>query len=156
VAKREKNSATHARTRVDADAGVREIMTLMTEGRWVSGSGHADIAFRYGVSPATVKDWATSASRVIRLAVESDPEDIRARLLSTLETVVSKAMSRESATMTGELYPNPDLKSAVSAIAEQAKLLGLVVTKHEVAMSEEQARAKYRELTGQDWGSAPS
>lgn len=128
-------------------------MSLMADGLWVSGRSHADIAFKHGVAPATVKDWATSASRVLRLAVETDPEDIRARLLATLETVVSRAMSRESATMAGELYPNPDLKSAVAAVAEQAKILGLIVTRtQDVPLTEEQARAKYRELTGKEWG----
>jgi transposase-like protein len=118
----------------------------------VSGASHEEIAQKHGVSPATVRDWATSASRVLRLAVEADPEDIRARLLTTLEKVVASAMGRTSPKSTGDLYSNPDLKAAVSAIAEQAKLLGLVVTKtQEIPLSEDQARAKYRELTGQDW-----
>lgn len=136
-----KPGATRARTRVDAESGVRDCMMLMTEGLWVSGASHANIAFKHGVSPATVKDWATSASRVLRLAVEADPEDIRARLITTLERIVQSAMSRDL----------PELKTAVSAVAEQAKLLGLVIQKHEVAMTEEQARAKFRELTGVDW-----
>lgn len=112
----------------------------MVEGRWVSGASHRFIAEKHGVAPATVKDWATSASRALRLIVAVDPDEMRARLIATLETVVSKAMARQSATMGGELYDNPDLKSAVSAIAEQAKLLGLVVQKHEVqAMTPEEA-----------------
>jgi hypothetical protein len=42
--------------------------------------------------------------------------------------------------MGGEEYANPDLKSAVTACAEQAKLLGLVVQKHEIAnMTPEEA-----------------
>lgn len=128
-------------------------MNLMADGLWVTGVSHAAIAEKHGVSPATVKDWATSASRVLRLSLAGDQEDLRARLVTTLERVVSAAMSKQAATMGGELYPNPDLKAAVAALSEQAKLLGLVVTKHEVQLTEEQARAKYRELTGKDWGS---
>jgi hypothetical protein len=138
-----KSSATQARsrpTRSAADAGVRKCMDLMAAGMWVSGRSHADVAFEFGVAPATVKDWATSASRVLRLAVQADPEDLRARLLTTLENIVCEAMKTF------------ELKAAVSAVAEQAKLLGLIVQKtQEVPMSEDQARAKYLELTGREW-----
>ncbi len=111
----------------------------MTTGRWVAGASHADVALEFGVSPSTVKDWATSASRVIRLAVEGDTQDIRARMLATLDTIVSTAMAKKGVAITRsgrdvetEFYPAPDLKAAVAAIAEQAKLLGLVVQKHDV------------------------
>lgn len=131
--------ATPARTREHADQGVKRCIELMTEGRWVTGKSHQEIAAEFMVSPATVKDWATSASRIIRLATEGDREDIRARMLATLDTVVSMAMTKQSVAfsrngseVTSELYPNPDLKAAVAAIAEQAKLLGLVVQKHDV------------------------
>lgn len=105
----------------------------MTSGLWVAGQSHAAIAVEFGVAPATVKDWATSASRVIRALMEADKEDIRARMLATLDTVVAKAMGKQSASMAGELYDAPDLKAAVAALETQAKLLGLVVTKHDVS-----------------------
>lgn len=97
-------------------------MDLMVAGRWVSGRSHADVAFKHGVSPATVKDWATSASRVIRMAMEGDLEDLRARMVATLEGITADA--REAG----------ELRAAVSAVAEQAKILGLVVQRHEVQM----------------------
>jgi len=107
-------------------------MDLMVAGKWVSGRSHEEIAKRHGVSPATVKDWATSASRVIRQLMEGDKDDLRARMLATLETVVEKAMSTRDTFTTGvgremvsEFYDAPDLRAAVGAIDTSAKLLGL-------------------------------
>lgn len=132
------------RAREDADAGVKDIVELMTSGRWVTGASHQAIAAKHHVHPETVKKWATNASRIIRFAIEGDVEEIRARMVSTLENIVSTAMTyervitdRHGASFT---VAQPDLKAAVSAIDLQAKLLGLVVQKHEVQMTEEEAR----------------
>lgn len=143
-------------------------MNLMADGLWVSGKSHADVAFEFGVSPATVKDWATSASRVLRLAVESDPDELRARLVTTLENIVAESMQTKKAVMVRkkvafdgeeriatvtEMMPAPSLDAAVNAVRTHAQLLGLIVQKtQDVPITEEQARAKFRELTGKDWG----
>jgi hypothetical protein len=125
--------------RIRSDAGVERCIELMTSGAWVRGRSGKVVADEFGVSPETVKEWATSASRVIRLAVDGDTEDIRARMLATLDHVVSEAMSKQGAATTRSgkdvevtFFPAPDLKAAVSAVAEQAKLLGLVEQKHKV------------------------
>lgn len=131
----------------------------MASGRWVTGKSNVAIAGKHGVSVATVKDWATSASRIIRLAVEGDREDIRARMLATLDTIVAKAMRLKKPVymlsgpgVEAEMLDAPDLRAAVAAIDEQARLLGLIVHKtQEVPMNEDQARAKYLELTGLEW-----
>lgn len=135
------------RAREDADAGVRDCLDLMTAGTWVTGTSHRDIADKHGVHPDTVKKWATNASRIIRFAIEGDAEDIRARMLATLDTIVKKAMTTRDVftTRTGDdietrFYDAPNLPAAISAIETQAKLLGLVVQKHEVAMTEAEAR----------------
>lgn len=126
MASSKKTSATRARTRKDADEGVRDCIKLMTEGKWISGQSHSDIAFRHHVSPATVKDWATSASRVIRMAVEGDLEDIRARMIATLESITHDArVDREH-------------RAAVASVETAAKLLGLIVTKNEVTVPPEE------------------
>lgn len=116
--------ATRTRTREDADEGVRKCVDLMVTGQWVPGASHVALAEEFGVSPVTVKDWATSASRVIRLAVEAPEhrEAIRSRLVATLDTVLSKALGGS----------RPDLKCAVMALAEQGRLLGLVTQKVDV------------------------
>lgn len=94
-------------------------MDLMVAGKWISGESHADVAFQFGVSPSTVKDWATSASRVIRLAQEGDLEDIRARSVATMEKIGSMALRGR----------RPDLRAAVEALKEKHKLQGLIVQK---------------------------
>lgn len=131
------------RKRVDADAGVRDCMELMADGLWVSGRSHADIAAKHDVSPVTVKNWATSASRVLRFATEGDREELRARLFVTLETVIARAMGRTKGVEVARKvkgrrvvrvvqFPDADLRNAVSAIAEQGRLLGLVTSKVDV------------------------
>lgn len=102
---------------VSSDAGVSACIELMTRGHWVSGRSHAEVAKKYGVSPRTVEDWATSASRVIRLAIEGDKESIRARMVATLEDVQRRALAGKS---------KGELKAAVMAIDSGARLLGLV------------------------------
>lgn len=80
------------------------------------------------MAESTARDWATNASRIVRLAVQGDVEEIRARMVATLETVATCAIADE------------DWRTVVSAVAEQAKLLGMVVQKHEVsAMTPEEA-----------------
>ena len=95
----------------------------MTSGRWVQGQSYLAVARKYGVSPTTSRDWATNASRIVRLAIEGDVEGIRVQMLATLGTIVCRCMDSE------------DHKTAVSAIETQAKLLGLMVQKHEVAVT---------------------
>lgn len=112
--------AAKKRTRVDADAGVRHCMMLMAEGMWRTKRHRAEVAALFGVSPATVKTWATTASRVLRLSQEPDMEKVRARSLASLQVIVTKALAA------GEL------RAGVSALELRAKLLGLIVQKHDV------------------------
>lgn len=119
----------------------------MADGLWVSGKSHADVAAEFGVSPATVKDWATSASRVLRIAVEADKEELRARLVTTLENIVAEAMRTKKAVTVRKLVkvgrkrvPStvteymdaPSLQAAVSAVETQGRLLGLISQKLDV------------------------
>jgi hypothetical protein len=122
-----KSKATHARTREDADAGVRDCVELMTSGQWVQGRSHLAIAEKHGVSPTTSRDWATNASRIVRIAIEGDVEDIRAQMLATLGTIVCRCMDAA------------DHRTAVSAMETQAKLLGMLVQKHEIAVTDDEA-----------------
>jgi len=124
-----KPEAIRARTREGADAGIRDCLDLMTSGRWVTGKSHAAIATLHGVAETTAKDWATNASRMLRLLVEVDVEDIRCRLVASLEGICADA--RDAG----------DHRAAVGAVDSMAKLLGLVVQKHEVAMTPAEADA---------------
>lgn len=153
----ERKPATRARERTGAerrpvvDEAIREIITMVTSGQWRSGVSHAELAERHGVTEHTVSGWATQAHRLIRMCI-GDGEEVRTRLIAMLEDIHRRAIGRQAATSEGELYDAPDLRAAVSAVSEQAKLLGLVVQRHEVQMTEQQAREKYEELTGRKWG----
>ena len=110
------------------DAGVDRCVELMTRGEWHAGPSHKAVAAEFNVSPRTVEAWATNASRIIRRAM-GDEEQIRTEMAASLAAVTKLALDRQAATMAGELYPNPDVKGAVAAIATRAKVLGLTDTK---------------------------
>jgi uncharacterized protein YjcR len=121
-----------------------DCVKLMADGLWVTGVSNVAIAEKHGVSVATVKAWATNASRIIRALHEGDMEEIRARSLSTLETIVATAMRTKKAvqvyrrtksgkqSMATEFMDEPSLSAAVAALELRAKLLGLIVQKHDV------------------------
>lgn len=128
---------TRARTRTGAerrpvvDKGIKDIIQMVTEGRWRSGIGHAEIEAKYNITPVTSRAWATQAHRLLRMAI-GEGEDIRARLVVMLEDIHHRAIEAQSVTKDGQPFDSPDLRSAISAISEMGKLLGLVETKHKV------------------------
>lgn len=140
-------TAGRARVREDADAGVRHCLEMMVAGQWISGQSHAEVGKRYAVSPRTVEAWATSASRVLRLTIEGDVEDIRARMLATVDVILARSMGltvdNGDGSATGYGY---SAKDALSAIDVKAKLLGLMVQKHEVAVTDEEAKKLIAEI----------
>jgi hypothetical protein len=116
-----------ARTRSNADLGVDECVQMMTSGLWISGQSAAAVAKKHGVSPCIGRQWAATASRIVRAAVSGDLEELRARMVATLETIIAGSVGVEG-------------RTAIAAIDTQAKLLGLVVQKHEVAMTDDECR----------------
>ncbi len=128
-------------TRTRAERGVARCVELMTSGLWQTGKSHALVAEELKASPRTAETWAATASKAIKLAM-GDGEDIKTRLAIMLESIQQKALSKQSATMSGDLYDSPDLKAACIAIKTQAELLGLVTQSHKVDMNVRQ----YEEL----------
>ena len=116
-----------------ADEGVRRCAQLMVDGKWETGASTALVAAEYGVSVRTAETWATTASRALRLAM-GDGEELRARLAVMLERHERVAMSRVGVKMSGDEYPNPDVKAATSAVKAMAELMGLITQKHEHAV----------------------
>ena len=104
---------------------VRECVLLMTEGKWVRGKTVYEIAAKYSVHEDTAKHWSAEASRVVRSAIEGDREEIRARMVATLDSIILAQASAEP-------------RAAVSAIELQAKLLGLLTQQVHVSGSLEQ------------------
>jgi hypothetical protein len=97
----------------EVDRLVAGIADDMVSGKWQAGKSHRELAQREGVSVERVEDWATEAGRHLRLLQLRDPADLRARNQARLDHVYAIALDQE------------DPKAAVSALAEQAKLLGL-------------------------------
>lgn len=151
------------RTREDADAGVRRCMDMMLAGEWQPGASHKLVAEEFAVSPTTVKNWATNASRIIRLCADEETrEEIRTSMVMTLSRVVQEGFERKVCVMprhrdgSPEYVDAPDLKAVVAAIETQAKLLGLVVQKHDVRtrpavahLSRDEHRAELERLQGE-------
>jgi len=122
-----RTKAAPARAREDADVQVRQCLDMMASGRWVIGQSHLAIAEEHGVHPDTAGRWATAASRVLRIALEGDVEQIRAQMVATLGTIIAGTMAGEP-------------RTSIAAMELQSKLLGLVVQKHEVAMTDDECR----------------
>lgn len=116
-----------------AEVGVRRCAQLMADGAWETGRSSELVAAEYGVSPRTAETWASTASRLLRLAM-GEGDDLRARLALMLERHERVAMSRVGVTMGGEEYSNPDVKAATTAVKTLAELMGLVTQRHEHAV----------------------
>lgn len=107
----------------------------MTSGQWVSRQSLVLVAGEFGVSTSTVETWATSASRIVRAAVAGKMDEVRARMLVTLEGVIADARRAGK------------YREVVQAVDTYGRLLGLMVQKHEVRhMSEDEARRIADEL----------
>jgi hypothetical protein len=113
----------------ETDDRVAECLEAMADGRWVAGKSHRELMAKYGVAWETVRNWAVAAGRMLRILARFDREDLRARNASQLERIVAMALEKQVVIPVKNGDPivvdQPDLKAAVSAIAEQGKLLGL-------------------------------
>lgn len=74
----------------ELDDAVRRIVELMLKDEWRVGESHLEFSRKYGVTTATVRDWASHASRFIRLCAGSEDE-IRDELLRNVRRIGGKA-----------------------------------------------------------------
>lgn len=130
-------SVARARAR-EVDALVAEIAERMVSGKWVAGRSHRELAEREGATVDAVEKWASDAGRMLRMLSPAEREDLRARNAARLDMLYDMAVSAVEVVRTGdgeaEIVPQPDVRAAVSALAEQGKLLGLnAAEKHVVA-----------------------
>lgn len=133
-------SVTRARAR-EVDALVAEIAERMVSGKWVAGRSHRELAEREGATVDAVEKWAADAGRMLRMLSPAEREDLRARNAARLDMLYDMAVSAVRVVSTGdgdsEVVPQPDVRAAVSALAEQGKLLGLnAPEKHVVAVTQ--------------------
>ncbi len=96
---------------------------MLAERTWVPGESHAAMAAREGVTVSAVESWSATAARMLRLVEAPQLAALRARNVQRLDDVYEDASDGE------------DHKARVSAIAEQNKMLGLVVQRLDVTGS---------------------
>jgi hypothetical protein len=120
------------RARAETDERVIEVAGLMSAGKWRAPTSHALLAEKYGVTPAAVEKWATSASRLLRMMDSAQLAAYRARNIERLDELYDLALDAEHVDSQGGVHPQPDIRGATGAVAEQNKLLGLIIEKHEV------------------------
>lgn len=75
---------------------LREVMTMMSRGAWLSGVSDELLAKKWNCDPSTVRHVAAEANRAIRMRMREDPEaqqDARAVLLQNIDVIRAKAMS---------------------------------------------------------------
>ncbi len=111
------NSLSRARENASSEVVVeqtREIAELMSLGQWVIAVTENEMARKWGVSVAVVRNRAAEARRLVQHAF-GDTEDLRARVLAQLEGIAGEQRKLEP-------------RTAVSALLGVAAVAGLIVT----------------------------
>lgn len=107
---------------------------LMARNEWRSGRTDRELAEAWGVARATVWGYSSQASRLVKMQL-GDGDEMRERLAALMMTVSQAAVERteEVATALGEVITvrKPDMRTALSALAEIRDTFGLKVQKHE-------------------------
>ncbi|MCL2724793.1 MAG: hypothetical protein FWD69_10190 [Polyangiaceae bacterium] len=97
----------------------------IAECKW-SYATSLELQAKHGVTQDTVARWVREAERQLRGMATADRESLIARNSARLDHIISVALKRELPnSKTGELYLSPDTRTAVAAVAEQDRLLGL-------------------------------
>lgn len=142
-----------ARARADAEAAraeqkaererrVDHVLDLMAKGEWASRMTFT-LAQEWGCSWTTVRDYASEAGAILRHVYQGDPEVVRAKLVAGIEAIRERCFTRTRSFVMrngpdSEVVetPDPDLKTALASYSEMAKVLGVVVTKHQEVPSD--------------------
>jgi len=96
---------------LDKTSRVREIVKLMSSGMWVTGVTGGDLAEQWGVAESTLERDIATARDLVRGAV-CDIDEIRARIMATLETITARSME------------SGQMRTAVEAIRTLAGVTG--------------------------------
>ena len=135
MAKRPKATTAETADRVD------EICRMMTCGEWIRGKSEDVLAESWGLSASRVRELSAEAWR--RVCHESDrPEQARPNIVGMLQMSMSKAYE---AGKYSDVAKIADVWTRIIGAREPER-------REDVVLTEEQAREKYRELTGKDWG----
>lgn len=124
-------------TRKIVDERVLLIEGLMRRAAWDRGRSNRVLAQQWGCTVSAVNDYAAEAARRVRAEV-TDPEMVETTVCAALSTVVRDGM-RDS-----------DRRSVIRAADVWSRIVGARApeARVEVPLTEEQALARYKELTG--------
>lgn len=116
-------------TREEKDERIDEIIDMMTNGLWITGKSHIELAKKWNVSSQTVYNYAIDASRIIVRLSKSDfsEEEQKDLLMSGLDGLRARALSSNG---------RPDLRTALKTYELTARLKGFLSNKHEVKVEE--------------------
>lgn len=113
----------------------------MRTGQWVRGGTEDVLAKTWGLSASRVRELSAEAWR--RVCAEADnPKAARPEIVGTLKLAMQQALA---AGKYGDVARLADVWT---------KIIGAREPEQHAILTEEQALAKYRELTGQDWPGA--
>ena len=121
-------------------ARVDFIASRMRRGEWERGKTARELAAEWGISVSRVEDLSAEAWRRV-CAEATDADRAKPTISGTLQIALAEAFH-------GGQY---------RAVAQLADVYSRIVgarapeVRAEVPLTEEQARAKYKELTGHDW-----
>lgn len=110
------------------DAIIREVIETMTACQWRSGKSNLDLMAKHGISNSAAREYASEASRFIRLA--SDPDSIMQRLDSAVELGIQLALSAKQGQYDqsrGAWHerPSPNLSALAQLVRNMAEWHGL-------------------------------
>jgi len=134
VTREQESSAPSVAERVD------RIVGLMQRGQWLRGRSGPMLAREWGVAVNVVEKASAEASRIVAANLR-DPEKLKVDVAVVLMENLHRASDA------GQYKAVASLGDVVTRIMGARS-----PEKHVVEMSEEQARARYKELTGKEWG----
>lgn len=92
---------------------VNHVVNLMASGEYVTGRTCKDLSVAWGLSESSTRQITAEASRRIRAQI--DTEDIRARVISTLETITQASMGKAT---------SADTRNAIRALEALGRVIG--------------------------------
>ncbi|WP_438028997.1 hypothetical protein [Sorangium sp. So ce233] len=101
-------------------ARVQRIALIMSEGQWSYAAAFA-LATEWNLKVSTVQQYAVHAGNLLDLLVSSD-QLLRSRMMSTLETIISRALNPVD--KTGKPTGKPQFREAIEAIRTLAGIAG--------------------------------
>lgn len=120
---------------------VERIGDMMRSGEWIRGVSDGELAKEWGLSASRVRELSAEAWRNVCRDADS-PQKARPNIVGTLLVAMDRALEAKKF---GDVAKIADVWTRIIGAREPER-------REEVQLTEEQARAKYKELAGKEWG----